>query len=445
MENIKKASAAGKFYPSDKTKLINMMATFQKEAQPGYQSRAIIVPHAGYIYSGELAAKGYQYLDKSAKNVFIIAPAHYERIYGCAISDYDAFETPLGKINVNKELSKKLIEQFKYETCNSAFEKEHSIEVQLPFIQTFLPQAKIIPVLYGCQDYKIISELIKYLWQNEENAFVISSDLSHFYPEKEALKVDYYTANLIETNEVKNFEADMACGAVGICGITTFAKENGFSLIRIGITNSGEITGDTSSVVGYGSWLLFEGSKNEYIKEQFSKMVLDICKSSIESGLQLGNSLPRNYPDVLDERGACFVTLQIHNQLRGCIGSVIAHRPLMVDLIKNAHAAAFSDPRFNELTLDEFDMLQIEVSLLSKPEKIEFKTEKELLAKITLGTDGIILRDGNKQGVYLPTVWEQLKDKKLFLTSLKTKAGMDKEVLSESFEAFKFQTTTIKS
>lgn len=445
MKNIKKAFVAGRFYPGNKDELKNLIESFKKETPPSsnYQSRAIIVPHAGYIYSGRLAVQGFQYLDKNVKTVFVISPAHKERVFGCAIADYEAFETPLGEIEVNKESTKEIARLFKCKVCNDAFETEHAIEVQLPLIQTFLPNAKIVPIIYGCEDYKNISEILKHLWQNKENGFVISSDLSHFYPEKDALRVDYFTANLIETNEVKNFEADMACGAVGICGIADFAKENDFSLVRVGVTNSGEITGDTSSVVGYGSWFLYESGKNEYIKEYFSKTVLDICKSSIESGLQLGNSLPQDYPEVLEERGACFVTLKIHGQLRGCIGSIIAHRPLMQDLIKNAHAAAFSDPRFNSLTLDEFETLQIEVSLLSKPEKIDFADEDDLLNKITPHKDGLILRDGCNQGVYLPAVWEQLPDKKVFLASLKVKAGIDKTQCRESLDAQKFYTTMI--
>lgn len=443
--NIKKSTSAGTFYPADKYELEKMISILKKEdnLSSNYKSRAIIVPHAGIIYSGALAANGYKFLDKNAKNVFIIAPAHYERLYGCGIADYDAFETPLGQLETNKEILKELEESFNGNINNSAFEKEHSLEVQLPFIQTFLPNAKIIPVLYGCEDYNTIKNIIKHFWTDMDNVFVISSDLSHFYPEKEALRMDYYTAGLIENNETRNFESEMACGAVGICGLVEFSKGNNFSLIRIGITNSGEITGNSSRVVGYGSWFLYEGSYDDYLKKYYSDYIIEICKRSILTGLNLGDSLPKDFPAALKERGACFVTIQIHKNLRGCIGSVIAHRPLIEDLIKNAHAAAFSDPRFNALTLDEFSMLNIEVSLLSKPERIIFEDHNDLFEKIEPFKDGIIIRDGNNQGVYLPTVWEQLPDKKAFMESLKNKAGLDKNHFSNTMEVFKFKTTVI--
>lgn len=442
MANIKKASAAGTFYPSDKSELLNIINNFKcKETE--YSSRAVIVPHAGYIYSGELANCGISHLKPDAKNVFIFAPAHFERIFGCAVCSYDAFETPLGNIDVNKELSGEVSKFCDCQTNNFAFEQEHSLEVQLPLIKKHIPSAKIIPVLYGCENFTNLADTIKHFWDNEDNVFVISSDLSHFYPEKESYKIDTYTAKMIEANETRDFEMEQACGAVGICGLTDFAKNNNFSLIRIGMTNSAKVTGDSSRVVGYGSWFLYEGNKNEYIKKYYSDTVLKICKDSILSGFQLGEITPKDYPCVLEETGASFVTLELAGILRGCIGSVIAHKPLVKDLIKNAHAAAFSDPRFNPLTIDEYNKISISVSLLSKPKRIEFRDEEDLLNKLVPYEDGLIIRDGNYQAVFLPIVWEQLPDKHEFLKGLKLKAGMDENYSSETLEAFKFNAVKI--
>ena len=201
----KTGRAAGTFYPAEKHELEQIIESFRIK-EPKYYSRAVIIPHAGYIYSGKLAAKGIQQLKKDAKNVFIFAPAHYERIFGCTVCDYDAFVTPLGDIEVNKELTKEIAKFCDCNVGNFVFEKEHSIEVQLPLIKTFLPDAKIIPVLYGCENFKNLAETIEHFYENEDNVFVISSDLSHFYPEKEAYKIDNYTARLIEENNMSNFE-----------------------------------------------------------------------------------------------------------------------------------------------------------------------------------------------------------------------------------------------
>lgn len=438
----KKAAQAGVFYPKSKDEINDLFRYFGDRNDANYASRMIIVPHAGYIYSGETAFKAYTYLDKSVKNVFIFAPAHYEKLYGCCVCDYDDFETPLGKIGVNSELSKEFAEFCDCSVNDYAFEKEHSIEVHLPFIKYFLPDARIIPVLYGCENFKNLTESIKKFFNNKENAFVISSDLSHFYPEKEAVKIDSYSAQMIERNDVRDFEIEQACGAVGICGAVNFAKEKNFNFIRTGLTNSAAVTQDSSRVVGYGSWFLYEGSKNEYLKEYYSELMIKIAKESIQSGLQLG-CVRSEVPKVLEQTGACFVTLKLNGELRGCIGSVMAHRPLVTDLYKNAHFAAFSDSRFEPLTLEEFKNLKISISLLSKPKRVDFTSQEDLLNKITPYKDGVVIRDGLYESVFLPVVWEILPDKKEFLSELKEKAGMPENYDTDTMEAFTFQTVEI--
>lgn len=442
--NIKTAAQAGIFYPQSKEEILDLFAGFDKNSEANYNSRLIIVPHAGYIYSGRLAYKGYKFLDKSVKNVFIFAPAHYEKIYGCAVCDYDAFQTPLGEIEVNKDLTKQFADFCDCNINNYAFEKEHSIEVHLPFIKFFVPDAKIIPVLYGCENFKNLTKTIKHLYEDKENAFIISSDLSHFYPEKEAARIDLYSAKMIESNDVRNFEIEQACGAVGICSAVNFAREADYTFIRLGLTNSSEMNGDTSRVVGYGAWFLYEGSKNNYIKKHYSSFLIKTARESIQTGLQLGSYPPENIPCVLEENGASFVTLQINQDLRGCIGSVMAHRPLILDIYKNAHAAAFSDPRFSPLIKEEFQDTKINISLLSSPHRVEFSSEEELLEKLTQYKDGLIIRDGNYQAVFLPVVWEQLPDKKQFLAALKQKAGLSENYYSETLEAFIFNAVYIQ-
>ncbi len=437
METVLKVTQAGVFYPSEKGELSIMIDALTPDEVPPYKSKAIIVPHAGYVYSGDLIARGYSVLDSEAETVFVIAPSHYVRLYGCVIPSADAIETPLGKIFLNKKIIDELHQNFGLEYSSEAFSREHAVETQLPFIQKFLPNASVVPIIYGCENYENISKIIA-RYDNGANAFVISSDLSHFYPARENIRTDAFTASLIESNETANFEADNACGAVGICALMNYAKEKGMSLIRLGLSNSAKVTGDTSSVVGYGSWFMFDGEKNEFIKKYYSKSVIELCRKAISAGLHKSSFIPHNYPCVLEESGACFVTLTAGGRLRGCIGSVIAHRPLIVDLIKNAYSAAFSDPRFNPLSPDEFYGVDVEVSLLSYPEKLQFNSEEELMAQIVPRRDGIIIRDGNHQGVFLPCVWEQLPDKTEFMQALKQKAGLDKSYFSETFTVFRF-------
>lgn len=432
---------AGSFFPSQKEELENLLESYKIEL-PRYFSRAVIVPHAGYKFSGKLAAKGIQYLSPNTKNIFIFAPAHYERLFGCSVCSYESFKTPFGEVKVNQELSKNLAEFCDCHTYNYAFEKEHSIEVHLPMIKKYHPDAQIIPVLYGCENFKNLSQTIEKFFVDKNNSFIISTDLSHFYPEKEACKIDNYTAKMIEENNTKDFEIEQACGAVGICGISEFAKNNNFSLIRLGLTNSSLSNGDTSRVVGYGSWFLYEGEKNEYIKKYHSDFVLKICRESILSGFQLGATEIKNYACIFEQNAYTFVTISIDNKLRGCVGNIMPAMPLIKSLSKNAHAAAFSDKRFSPLTIEEFEKANIQISLLSKPERIIFDDETELLDKIIPNKDGLIIRNGLKCGVFLPDVWKLIPDKKKFLDALKEKTGFD---TNDTFEAFKFSTTIISS
>lgn len=442
MYKVKTPSVAGTFYPENKEELLSQIADFKKNLKKHYTytSRAVIVPHAGYYYSGQLAFEGLNCLDKKVENIFIFAPAHRVFVEGAALSGFDAWETPLGDVELNKEINNELNEKFGCGFYNEAFKDEHAIEVQLPLLQKTFEYFKIIPVLVGREKASKITEIISHYWGDEKNAFVISSDLSHFLSSPDAKKVDLTTAQMIEEVDMSSFHPEQACGSVGICGLCDFAGLKGYSLIRVGMLNSGDISGDNSRVVGYGSWLLYEGEKNKFIKEYFSDFVLDTCRKSIEYD---GKYSPENYAPVFDELGACFVTLEIGGNLRGCIGSILAYEPLVDNLVKNAYNSAFSDPRFPPVSKEEFLKTELKVSILSAPVKMKFKDENDLLSQIVPFVDGLIIKDGRYQAVYLPSVWEQLPDKEDFLDSLKQKSGLPRDYFSETFEAFRFGTEYI--
>jgi len=451
MIKIKPPSVAGKFYTADKEELIKQINHFTQNNRKDYEyaTRAIIVPHAGYYYSGQIASEGFQYLDKNVETVFVIAPAHYVPVSKVALSSYDKWSTPLGEIDINQVINDELNEKFFCDFLDEAFESEHAVEVQIPFLQMSHKDIKIIPILIGGIEYQKITEIIDYYWNDPKNAFVISSDLSHFHRSDIAKKIDELTAIMIESNDVLEFTPKQGCNAHGVCSLVNFAKNKNYSLIRVDMRNSGEITSDTSSVVGYGSWILYEGEKTEFIKSFFSDFCIDVCKKTILIGLK-GEPLPKpenlgDIPAVFEENGACFVTLEIDNNLRGCIGSIVAHRPLIEDLIKNAHNSAFSDPRFSPLSIRDFENLSIAISLLSTPTKLHFSDEADLLHQLTPNVDGLIIKDGCHQAVYLPSVWEQLPEKAMFLNSLKMKAGLDPEHFSKTFEAYKYKTEYITS
>lgn len=453
----KKATFAGLFYPEKPEDITELFSSYKRDfGEAVYKSKAIIVPHAGYIFSGHAAMKAFQHF-KLSDNIFIIAPSHHEVFNDIALPEYTFFETPLGNLEVNNKLISEISDKFPGIVANEIFENEHSIEVQLPFIQYLINSNKnspaqivkniknitkkirIVPILTGKCDYHLISDIITTYWEN--SSFIISSDLSHFYTQTQCRQIDTYTAAIIETGKIACFEQEQSCGLTGIKGIVDFANNNDCSMIRAEMYNSGDVSNDKNKVVGYGSWFMYADSKNNFIQKFYAKYILDAAKQAIVQAIGGKEYMPDNIPTVLTQYGASFVTIKINGELRGCIGSIYPTKPLIIDIIDNAKNAAFQDYRFEPLTEREADYIEISISLLSDIEKIDFKDEKDLLSKIY--PYGIIISEYNRRAVYLPVVWEQLPDREIFLNSLKEKAGLPFDYFSKSIEAYKFNTVYI--
>ena len=445
MTKIKEPSVANMFYSADTEILKNQLNAFSEQVSKYYKytSRAVIVPHAGLVYSGRLAYEGINILDRNIKNIFIFAPAHRVGFDGIALTSYDEWRTPLGNIEINQEVNIDLFNRFGANFFDEGYHEEHSIEIQVPIIQSIFNNVKIIPVLIGREAPQKITKIISEYYDNKEFGFIISSDLSHFLNDENAKQSDESTANMIESGNIQDFRYEQACGAVGIYGLVDFANLKNYSMIRIGMFNSSSVTNEKSSVVGYGSWFMYEGSKNKFLKEYFSDFMLKLCKDIISARFT-NQIIYTNHAPIFNEFGACFVTLRKFGYLRGCIGSIVAHQPLIKDLVENAQKSAFGDPRFNPLEISELIDLTVEISILSEPKPITFIDEADLLRQIVPFKDGIIIKDGIYQAVYLPSVWEELPDKEVFLKSLKAKAGLPSEHFSDTFQAFRFETESIQ-
>ncbi len=444
MAKIKEPEVINMFYSGNPEVLKNQIKDFSDNIKDyNYISRAVIVPHAGLVYSGRLAYNGISLLDKNIKNIFIFAPAHRVFFEGLALTTYDEWKTPFGNIKINQEVNIELEKDFGARFFDEGYKNEHSIEIQIPLIQSVFEDVRIIPVLIGQANPEIITKIISRYYKNKDFGFIISSDLSHFLTDDKAKHIDNITAKMIESGNIKNLSHEQACGATGIAGIVDFANQNNYSLIRVDMYNSSLVSDDKTRVVGYGSWLLYEGSKNKFIKEYHSDYLLKLCRDIILSKYNKKQIITHHAP-VFNEPGACFVTLKKNDNLRGCIGSIIAHQPLINDIVKHSLDSAYNDPRFNPVEEKEIKDLTIDISLLSEPKQMFFLNEEDLLNKIVPFKDGIIIKDGNYQAVYLPSVWEEIPDKNLFLKSLKVKAGMKPEHFSKTFEAYKFETEYIE-
>jgi AmmeMemoRadiSam system protein A len=290
--------------------------------------------------------------------------------------------------------------------------------------------------------------LLDALWGGEETLIVISTDLSHYLPYDQCRVTDSQTVAAIEHMDPSAITRDGACGRIPVGGLLNTARRRGLEIVTLDVRNSGDTAGPKDRVVGYGSWALFETEKGlseaDEIR-QAGQVLLALAWGSIRHGLESGTPAPApvERPGILARPGAVFVTLNRHGGLRGCIGSVMAWRPLAEDLVDNAFKSAFKDPRFPPLTPGELEGLALSLSVLTPPVPMAFKDQEDMLGQLRPRIDGLIIEDGAKRALFLPSVWEQLPDRHLFLAHLKAKAGMPADHWSPGFKASRFQAVEI--
>lgn len=260
MSTIRQAAVAGTFYPDNPKTLRQMLEHFLVDARTETKvPKAIIVPHAGYIYSGPVAASAYARLagqGQTIKRVVVIGPAHRVGFYGLAVSSADTFMTPLGAISIDRDAVDKLKILPFVQELDEAHRLEHSLEVQLPFLQTLLPEFKLIPIVAGDAKPEELSSVLKMFWERPDTLIVISSDLSHFHDYETAKQLDAETSNHIENLEYEQLDYQSACGRVPVCGLLALAREKSLTVKTIDLRNSGDTAGDKSRVVGYGAYVV---------------------------------------------------------------------------------------------------------------------------------------------------------------------------------------------
>ena len=420
MHKVRSAAVAGAFYPAQQKILTQHVLALLASGQPPADARspkALIVPHAGFIYSGATAALAYGRLLKvrdSIRRVVLLGPVHRVAVRGLALPDADFFATALGQIEIDQQACSAIAALPQVVVSAAAHAQEHSLEVHLPFLQTVLKDFKLLPLAVGDASAAEVAEVLEAIWGGEETLIVISSDLSHFLPYAQAQEIDRQTAQ-----QVMNFQSaithQQACGATPVNGLLLAAQRHGLRPELLGLCNSGDSAGDKARVVGYASFAFTEPSVGE--------LLLPIARAAIASALGLGAQAPVA-ASCLQEPGACFVTLTQRGQLRGCIGSLEARRSLLADVKANAVAAALQDPRFAPLTPGELALTRVEVSLLSPLQEMHFASEADALAQLRPGIDGVVFSFGRHRSTFLPQVWEQLPGAAEFMAQLKRKAGL---------------------
>jgi len=385
--------------------------------------KAIIVPHAGYIYSGGVAASAYDAVRPArglVRRVVLLGPVHRVPVRGLATVSNAAFATPLGDVPIDREALASLADLPQVVTSDAAHAMEHSLEVQLPFLQKTLGSFRLVPFAVGMANVAEVAQVIERLWGGPETLIVISTDLSHYHGYEEARRIDGATVARI-SSFATDLDHEEACGATPLNGFLKIAKARNLSLKLLAACNSGDSAGGKHRVVGYSSFGLYEGAGPSL--DEAGRALVALARNAIERDLLAEKELHIEAP-WLGQSAATFVTLTKDGQLRGCIGSLEAARPLGVDVAENANGAAFRDPRFPRLTAEEWPRCRVDVSLLSAPKRIEFEDEADLLRQLEPGVDGVILECDNRRATFLPQVWEGLPDKRAFLAELVRKAGL---------------------
>jgi AmmeMemoRadiSam system protein B len=257
------AALAGHFYPSDPAELRAAIAGFLAEAKSTRlpPPKAVIVPHAGYIYSGAVAAAAYARLEAwggHIRRVVLLGPTHRVYVRGLAAPTTAHFATPLGTIAIDQAALDGLRDLPQVVFSDEAHAKEHSLEVQLPFLQRVLPRATLVPLAVGDTTPRAVAEVLERFWDDPETLIVISSDLSHFLPYEEARRRDSLTASAIEHFAGDDLHSEHACGFLPIAGVLATAKLHGARIERVDLRNSGDTAGPRDRVVGYGAWTITE-------------------------------------------------------------------------------------------------------------------------------------------------------------------------------------------
>jgi hypothetical protein len=425
---VRPATQAGRFYESDARLLgheVDSLLARHAQRTGDEDVAALIVPHAGYYFSGNVAASAYARLhpEKKYKRIFLLGPSHHEWLDGASVNgEVDYYATPLGDVKVDCETARQLIKTdsvFSYQP--KAHDREHCLEVQLPFLQRHLGEVPpIVPIIISTNDFSKLKRMAEVLkpWFTDENLFIISSDFSHYPSYTDACEVDAKTGEAVANGDVEQFiatiEANARSGkrnlATSACGefpiITLMLMLNGqYQVKHIMYQNSGDIGDhDHSRVVGYHSFAVVRKSGfslSDEEKDMLKKIAYESIKDSLD-GKNIAQPALNSKLSALNCKCGAFVSLHKQGRLRGCIGHFGEDVPLHEIVAEMARAAAFEDPRFPPVHREELGDIDIEISVLTPMRRIQS------LDEFQLHKHGIYIRKGYRSGTFLPQVADEV-------------------------------------
>ncbi len=426
---IRNAKFAGQFYPGNKTELTNQLTklleqakTLTKNPDVNKNLQAIILPHAGYVFSGHVAAAGVSQIaeNTSYKRVFVLASSHLYSFNGAAVYCSGNYMTPLGETKVDTQLSNDLVNSSDlFIEHREAHENEHSIEVQLPFIQHKLGENILfVPIILGTHKPEICKKIASTLkkWFTPENLWIISTDFSHYPEYKNAINVDLLTANAICSNQPQKLQAVLKenkylkfdnlatslCGWTSVLTLQYMTENQDFDYKKIYYQNSGDakLYGSKDRVVGYWSIAVYNQPEKLRISHEEKDELIEKVRESINFYVKNGREgkiNPSARDGILNEIMGAFVSIYVKNKLRGCIGG-FAKKKTLNEMVQKMAVSASHDRRFDPVKPDELDKMELEISVLSPLKQIDCVSE------IELGKHGIYIKQGINSGTFLPQV-----------------------------------------
>lgn len=451
-EIIRVPAVAGQFYPGDRDELSRAVAGYLANVKDlpeiDGQILALIVPHAGYVYSGQIAAYAYKLLENSpVKNVIICCPSHRYPFEGISVYGPGVrWQTPLGSIACHNRYCQGLIDYDKrIKNLGEVHRLEHSLEVQLPFLQAVLDDFALVPAAMGNptpETINLLADALSALGVDDSTIMIASTDWQHYKSAAEGWTYD--SAGLaclqeMDADKLIKFLSEkktLMCGGGSVAAVMKAAIARGANRVAVlKYGDSGDITGDKSSVVSYVAAVLYRHEIQEGLSETDKKALLKIARQSIETYLRDGSVPTFDVPESLRKAGAAFVTLEKNDRLRGCIGQTAAITPLVETVSHCAIQAAVSDPRFTPVTADEMTGIHIEISVLTPLQRVKS------LEEIKVGRDGLTITMGRNRGLLLPQVATEYGwDRTTFLQQTCRKAGLPPDAyLSDRAEIYRFQ------
>ena len=457
-QGIRKPVWASQFYDENKTALSSQidgfLAAAKLEPVPPGQIQALIVPHAGYVYSGKTAAFAYKLVQGAdIETVVILGPSHRLAFDGCSIYPEGGFETPLGIADIDKPAAQAIAKASGFGFIPEAHAEEHSLEVQVPFIQKVLPKAKIVPIVMGLPAETTIRTLAGALTKvlKDKRALVIAStDMSHFLKKDEANALDKSTIDLVQNQKITTLMRkvergeNILCGGAAVVTALLYAQKMGEAKVAVlKYADSGPAGGPDAGVVGYFAAAVTTGpaSPREFsLSADEKKELLHVARQAVELYVREKKILEykTTNPNFLSEKGA-FVTLRKKGELRGCIGYIEPLFPLFQTVLRCAIYAATEDTRFYPVTPAELKDLEYEVSVLTPLKKVENP------ASVQIGKHGLVIAKGEQRGLLLPQVpVENNWDREEFLAQACLKAGFAPDAWKKGVEIYTFEAIVFK-